>query len=261
VTAKKLRDRVVTSNKLRKGATTARALRNGAVTTAKLRNDSVTSAKVVDGSLLAIDFAPGQLPGGEPTGPAGGALTGSYPDPGIAAGAVGPDQFGEIPAVRLIRDHTTVPVTVASGGQGAALPWPVPTGARPFDIGGFFDPAGNTVPQCLGQGTDTCIVFPRSGTYALSAGVRWVDPAEGSPAADNGTGYRAIRIHGLSGRQSGTTATPAVDGSPTIQSVTTIDRFEAGEAAFVSASQNSGVDVNVAGSLQQVYFAATWLGP
>jgi len=260
VTAKKLSDRAVAANKLRNGATTARALRNGAVTTPKLRNDAVTSVKVLDGTLLAVDFAPGQLPeaGGEPKGPAGGALAGTYPNPGIAAGAIGPDQFGEIPAVRLIRDHTTAQVTIASGGQGSALPWPLPTGPRPFDIGGFFDPANNTIGQCISQGTDTCIVIPRTGTYVLSAGARWV---VAGTSADNGIGYRALRIHGQGGRQSGTTSTPAVDGSQTIQSVNTIDRFEAGQAVFVSASQNSGVDLAIAGSLQQVYFAATWVGP
>jgi hypothetical protein len=45
-------------------------LKKGAVATAKLRNNAVTSVKVKNGSLFAVDFAPGQLPGG-PQGPAG----------------------------------------------------------------------------------------------------------------------------------------------------------------------------------------------
>jgi len=55
-------------------------LRNNAVATPKIRNNAVTSAKVRNRSLLAVDFAPGQIPQG-PAGPAG---------PTGAAGPAGP---------------------------------------------------------------------------------------------------------------------------------------------------------------------------
>ena len=45
-------------------------LKANAVTTPKLRNNAVNSEKVRNRSLLAIDFARGQIPVG-PTGPAG----------------------------------------------------------------------------------------------------------------------------------------------------------------------------------------------
>jgi hypothetical protein len=241
----------VTTTKIAPGSVTGKRLDDGAVARHKIRDGAIDSAKVGDGTLLARDFASGQLPAG-PAGLAGQA------GPAGPAGADGDSAVGEVPAVRLIRGGTAFPVP--SGGQGTPIAWPLPTGARPYDIGGFFDPATNTVGQCVSQGPDTCIVFPRSGTYVISAGVRWVDPTA-TPAGDNGIGTRTLRIHGLGGRQSGTTTTPAVSGTQTIQSVTTVDRFNAGDAAFVTAFQSSGVNVDVVGSLQQVYFAATWLGP
>lgn len=58
-------------------------LKNSAVTNSKIASNAVTTAKVKNHSLLRVDFANGQIPGG-PRGPVG------PPGPAGAAGARGP---------------------------------------------------------------------------------------------------------------------------------------------------------------------------
>lgn len=55
---------------MKNAVVTTAKIKKGAVTTAKLANSAVTTAKVRDGSLMAADFAAGQIPVG-PVGPVG----------------------------------------------------------------------------------------------------------------------------------------------------------------------------------------------
>ncbi len=120
-------------------------LKNAAVTGAKLHGNAVSSPKVEDGSLLAQDIKAGQIAAG--LGAAGGDLTGSYPDPSIASGAV--------TNAKLAADA----VNTANFNPGAQAPDSAKLDQRAPDdygavlsgrINGLSGTAGGTVPDQYG---------------------------------------------------------------------------------------------------------------
>jgi hypothetical protein len=93
----------------------AAQLQHGAVTGAKLHRNAVTSIKVKDHSLLAKDFAAGQLPAGA-TGPAGADGA-----PG-AKGATGATGQTGIAGYQVVVFGETVQATDSSGEWEASCP-------------------------------------------------------------------------------------------------------------------------------------------
>ena len=117
-------------------------LRDNAVTNTKIANNAVTSEKVRNRSLLAIDFLPGQLPGGK-AGPPGPAGQPGPAGPAGAAGATGP--AGAISSVTVRQGSVTISDSTAEDGK---------------------------------YQTRSITVNCQSGEKAISAGTGWSDDAD-----------------------------------------------------------------------------------
>ncbi len=137
----------VTTSKILDGNVTTPKLADGAVTNTKIGANSITSDKIVDGTIQAADIAPGVIPTVfPPSGPAGGELTGTYPNPTIQNNVISTAkiQDGAITNSKLgansvttdkIQDGTIIAADLAPGVIPTTLP---PSGIAGGELTGSY---------------------------------------------------------------------------------------------------------------------------
>jgi hypothetical protein len=127
---------------------------DGGVTVGKIADGSVTDAKIVNVGWGKITGAPSSLP---PGGSAGGSLSGSYPNPNIASGAV---------TSAMIADGTIGAADLAAGIIPTTLP---PSGAAGGDLAGTYP--NPTVSGLQGRGISNAA--PTNGQVLAWSGTQW----------------------------------------------------------------------------------------
>ena len=230
VGTQQLKKNSVRSPDIAANAVKASEIANNAVRGREIRRNSVGLSDLTGGVRRRLNAAGTPGPPGPPGSnatvngvAAAGALSGTFPNPSIGSGQVGPDNLSLVPAANLVAGSPFHTIPTNNVTSTTLSNWDESTAPAAFDPAGMHDPAVN--PQRL--------TAPRAGIYSIHGNISW-------PSNINGRRELEIVATTDQGTVTSSGRTRGQDQGNFTTSASMLASMNAGASARLEATQSSG---------------------